>query len=102
MDGNGIEVVEFLAAALPRDDEVRLLEEGEVLGDGLTRHVVSLAQLAQGLPVPRMEAIQQSTPDRIGKRPEDCVHAHGRNMQLNDCIFKSRIQSRSSSNGIAD
>jgi hypothetical protein len=43
---------------------------------GLARHVVPFAMLAQHLPVPRLEAVQQLPPDRISKRPENRIHAH--------------------------
>lgn len=42
----------------------------------LASHVVLLAKLAQGLPVPGTEPIQQLTPYRIGERAEDAVEAH--------------------------
>ena len=73
------------------DDEVRRFEQGEVLGDRLARHVEALGELARGLSVQPMEAIQQQPPDRIRQRPKDRVHAHGGNMQPFGCLFKRKF-----------
>jgi hypothetical protein len=58
-----------------------------MLGHRLSRHVMSLAKLAQGLPVPRMEAVEKRSADWVGQRLEHCIHAHGQsNRQLFGCL----------------
>jgi hypothetical protein len=61
-----------------------------MLGDGLARHIAAGAKLAESLPVPGMEAVQQFAPRGIGKRLEDRIHAHETNMQPFGCIFKPK------------
>src|SRR5215472_6722403 len=50
VDGNRIEVVELLASAPDRGDEIRSLEDQEMFGDRLSGHVHLFAEFAQGLP----------------------------------------------------
>src|SRR5262249_53436757 len=60
-----------------------------MFGDGLPRHVHLLAKLAQDLSVPRVKAVEKLPTAWIGKRPENRVHAHGPNMQLNGCMSRA-------------
>src|SRR5258708_40123829 len=67
VDRHGINEVELLSAeALPRN-EVRFLEDRQVLGDGLAGHVQPLAQLAERLSVLAMQPIQQLSAAWIGQ-----------------------------------
>jgi hypothetical protein len=72
----GVQKVQFFPAVLAGRDEVCVLKNREMLGDGLTRHVVSFAKLAESLSVPLVQAVEQPTPYRVSKRFEDVVDAH--------------------------
>src|SRR6185312_2349926 len=74
VDGRRVQVVQLLPAAAERRDEVRGLEHGEVLADGLPGHVELRAELAQGLAVAGVQAVQQPPAAGIGERPERVVH----------------------------
>jgi hypothetical protein len=65
--------VQLLPAAADRRDQAGRLQQGEVLADGLARHVEAGAQLAQGLAVAGVQAVEQPAPARIGQRPEHVV-----------------------------
>jgi hypothetical protein len=78
----------FMPAPL-RDDELCLFENGKMLRHRLPRHVEAFAQLAQGLFIPGMDAVQQLPPDRIGQNAEHRNHTHAANMQLMGCLFQS-------------
>ena len=65
----------MLLAAVPSGrHEVRRLEHGEVLADGLPGHGEAGAELAERLPVAAVEAVEQRPPARVGQGPEDVVH----------------------------
>src|SRR6266536_2009092 len=76
VDGNGIEVVQLLAPAPECRHEIRFLQNSEMFGYRLAGHAVPFAKLGQCLPVAGTQAVQQLPPDRIGKRPENRIHAH--------------------------
>jgi len=84
MDRHGIEVVKLLAAAFDRRDQIRLLENGQVLAHCLPRHGKALAQLTKRLSIVGAQAIQQLPSARIGQRSEYSIH--GDNMQPFGCI----------------
>src|SRR5262245_16838701 len=89
VDRHRIEIVQLLAAAPDGRDEVRALENGEMLAHGLPRHRRSglgepLAKLVQGLAVPRVEPIEKFPAAAVGQRPEHLVH--GDNMQPFGCL----------------
>src|SRR5262245_9947573 len=89
VDRHRIEIVQLLAAAPDGRDEVRALENGEMLAHGLPRHRRSglgepFAKLVQGLAVPRMEPIEKLPAAAVGQRPEHFVH--GDNMQPFGCL----------------
>ncbi len=70
-----------LFAASPLDgDEVRGFEQCQVLRDALPRHVEVVAELAQRLPVARMQSVEELAAPGIGERFEETVicvaHAH--------------------------
>src|SRR6266542_6794675 len=91
VDGDGIEVVQLLAPAPECRHEIRFLQDSEMLSDRLAGHVAAFAKLGQCLPVAGTQAVQQLPPDRIGKRPENRVHAHGHNMQPFSCLFNRKM-----------
>src|SRR5438309_2634155 len=90
VEGHGIEVVQLLAAAPDRDHEVGVLEQRQMLGHCLTRHVQVLAQLAQGLAVVAVQPIQELPTAWISQCPEDLVRVHARyNRQPTGCLSRS-------------
>jgi hypothetical protein len=72
-----VEVVQLLPAPADRGDEVGRLQQAQVLGRRLPRHVERLAQLPEGLPVAFAQPVQQRPPRRIGQRLEHRVIASG-------------------------
>jgi hypothetical protein len=74
LQGNGVEIVKLFPAAPNVDDKVRLVQQPEMLGHGLPRHIKMLAEIAQGLPVVLVEFIEQSAPAGISERLEDFIH----------------------------
>jgi hypothetical protein len=74
VDGRGIEVVQLLPPPAHGRDDAGRLEHREVLADRLPGHVEAGAQLAQGLPVAGVQAVEEASATRIGERPEHCVH----------------------------
>src|SRR3569833_770152 len=81
MDRHRIEVVQLLAAALDGRDQIRLLQDGEVLADRLPRHGEARAELTQGLAVFRTEPVKQFPATGIRECPERRIHGvglHGR------------------------
>src|SRR5262245_24517719 len=73
-DGRGVEVMELLAAAADGGDQVGRFQDGEVLAHRLPGHVQSGAELAEGLAVARVEAVEELPATRVGQRLEDLVH----------------------------
>jgi hypothetical protein len=61
-----IEEMQLLAPAPGGGDKVRLLEENQVLGHRLPRHVQMLTQFRQGLSVVRVQLIQQLAAAGVG------------------------------------
>src|SRR5262252_7430828 len=74
VDGHGVQEVELLATAPRRADEVRLLEQREVLRDRLPGHVHPLAELAQREPARLEQAIEKLSPAGIRERFEHRIH----------------------------
>ena len=58
MERDGIEIVQLLAPAANRRDEVGGFELGEVLGHGLAGHVQVIAKLGERLPVAVVERVE--------------------------------------------
>jgi hypothetical protein len=73
VNGDGIEEVELVASAAAGGDEVCLLEDAEMLCDGLTGHVNSFAELAEGLSVAGEEPVEEQAAAGICEGPEDEV-----------------------------
>jgi hypothetical protein len=87
VDGNWVEVVQFVAPAPDDCDEIRLFEQNEMLGDRLPRHAETLRKFAKGLSGTGVETVEQETPAGIGQGLEDGVFIHRENfMQLYGCL----------------
>ena len=54
-----------IAASIARLDEVGLLQDHEMLGYRLARHVHLLAELVQGLPIASMKSVEKPPPGRV-------------------------------------
>ena len=80
--------MKLLSPAPRRGDQTCVFENREMFRNGLPRHVHVFAKLAQGLSIPRMEAVEELSTTWIGERPEDRVHAHKMNMQLYGCMSR--------------
>ena len=90
-----VEVVQFLPAPADGGDEVGRLQQAQVLGRRLPRHVERLAQLPEGLPVAFAQPVQQRPPRRIGQRLEHRVILdHPDTMQVFTCICQAIIVCR--------
>src|ERR1700760_1760307 len=90
MDRHRVEIVQLLAAVLVGRDEVGLLENDEVLGHGLTRHVEAVAQLVQRLSVLVMKPVEQGPPRGIRQCFEDFLHGSD-NRQPNGCMSSADV-----------
>jgi len=66
--------MQLLASAPHGGDEVRLFQNDEMLGHGLTRHVEQLAQLPERLPIVLAQSVEQFSTARIGQRFEHVIH----------------------------
>jgi hypothetical protein len=86
VDGDRVQVVELLASAPHDDDEVRRLQDVEVLRDRLTRDVLVGAEFAERLAVARVQAVEQRAAARVGKGTEDGVQVHQVIMQRTGCM----------------
>jgi len=76
----GVEMVELVAALAAGAHEAGLLEDGEVLGDGLARGTQAVpvdqsrAEREQGLAVGVGELVEQGPPRRVGECAEHVAH----------------------------
>jgi len=91
MDGHGIDEVQLFAALPFGDDDVRILQNGEMLGHRLPRHRQSLTQFTQGLSVLVVQPVQKLTAARVCQRPKHRIHAHKRNMQPFGCMSRAEL-----------
>src|SRR5258708_810505 len=86
-DRNGIDEVQlFSAIPLPRD-EIRLLENRQMLGDCLACHVQPAAKIAEGLAILPVQPIQQPPAARVCQSAKHGVLIHVRHMELFSCLF---------------
>ena len=78
VDRHRAKIVQLLASSPNNDDKVRVFEQKQVFGHGLTRHIEMLTKLSQRLAIVLMEHVQQAPPARIRKRLENlvCVSNH--------------------------
>jgi hypothetical protein len=76
-----VEVVQLLAPAPDRADQVGGLQHGQVPGGRLARHADVSDQLAQGLAVALVQPVEQVSPGEIAQRPEHVVHLSGHDAQ---------------------
>src|SRR5262249_13406678 len=73
---DGVDEMQLLAAAPHGGDEVGRLQDADVLGGGLPGHVEVGRELAQRLPVPLAQEIQQLPAARGAERLEHLVSTH--------------------------
>ena len=71
LNRHGIQVMEFPSSMPDDNDELRLLQQCQVFGDRLTRHVQVLAQFVQRQATLLMKPVKQISAARIGKRFEN-------------------------------
>lgn len=69
----------FTAFPLPRH-EIRVFQNGEMLGDSLPGHVQALTELAQRLSIPMMQPVQQLPAADVRQRAKNGVVVHAGNM----------------------
>src|SRR5688500_13188031 len=69
-DGHGVEEVELHAPPPARDHEARFFEHLEMLHHAEARHLELPLELAQRLPVPLVQQIEQEASRRIAQRLE--------------------------------
>jgi hypothetical protein len=98
VDRGRIEVVKPFASAPDDGHEAGPLQDVEMLGGRLARHVQAVAQLAQRLAVVLAQTVEQPPPGGIGQRFEDLVHrcrfvAHTPIMQVFTCIMPAVVRS---------
>jgi hypothetical protein len=74
-DGDGVEVVELLAAGAARGDQPCSFQHMEVLHDTEPCHPETLDQLGERLAIALKEPVEESPAGVIGERPEDLFHA---------------------------
>jgi len=73
LNGHGIEVVTFFAAVPDDHDEFRLLQDRQVLGYRLPRHVEVFTQFIQRQAIVLAKPVQQIPAAGIGKRVENKI-----------------------------
>jgi len=66
--------MQLFAAAPNRDHQVCVFEQSKVLTDGLPPHCKACAKAAEGLPVFRVQSVEENPARRVCERPKDLVH----------------------------
>src|ERR1035438_6001653 len=69
-----IEVMQLLSPAPDDGDQIRRLQQQEMLRDRLPRHVEVRAQFAERLPVALVQLIEQLTAALVRQGFEHCIH----------------------------
>jgi hypothetical protein len=77
VDRHRIDEVKLLAALPLRRNQIRLLENGEMLGDSLPRHGETVAQFEERLPVPPVQTVEQLPSASIGQSTKHRIFIHG-------------------------
>jgi Protein kinase domain len=72
-DWNGVEEVLLGSTNATGDDQVRVLEDAQVLHHTKTSHAQVRLELRQRLPIAHEQAVEQGSPRGIGERPKDRV-----------------------------
>jgi hypothetical protein len=80
MDGNGIQVMFFVASALQGRDQVRPFQDAEVLAHRLASHFQARAEFAQALAVFRKQPVQKPAPFAMSQRFEDGIGIHAQEL----------------------
>jgi hypothetical protein len=78
LEGDRVEVVQFLAAPPDGDDKVGLLEEGEMFGDGLACYGEVLGEFAQGLAIVHVKLVEQLSPVGVSQGFKNLIHLSAR------------------------
>jgi hypothetical protein len=78
--------MQFRAPLLPRDHEICLFQDSQMLRHRLAGHVEAFAHIVQALSVPGAEPIQQPPAAFVRQSAEHGIHAHKRNMQPHGCM----------------
>lgn len=86
LNGHGIQVVTFLAAVPDDHDEFRLLQDRQVLGYRLPRHVEVLAEFIQRQAIVLAKPVQQISAAGIGKRVENVENKIQRKQLCNHVV----------------
>jgi len=81
MQGNGVEVVELFPAVPDDRNEVRILEQLQMLGHGLPRHVHVLAECRDRLAVLAMQLVEKAPAGRVGQCLEYLVDVRASRFQ---------------------
>src|SRR5262249_23694329 len=81
VDRHRVDEVQLLPTLTLEGHEVCLLENRQMLGHSLTRHLQPLAQLAQRLAILPVQPVQQLPAARIGQGPKYSVVIHVYNME---------------------
>jgi len=74
VDRHWIEVMQLFAPAPGDGDQIRRLEQPEVFGHRLSRHVKVPAQFPECLPVVPVQLIEQLSPAFVRQGFEHCIH----------------------------
>src|SRR5262245_57907622 len=85
--------MQLLSATPDRAHQIGRLQDPDVLRSRLPRHVQVLAELAQRLPVPLVQQVEQLSACRVAQRLENLVSVHplrsvreGNYMQVTTCM----------------
>jgi len=94
VNGDGVEEVELVASATAGGDEVGLLKNAEMFGDGLTGHVEPAAKIGESLPVLGKETVEEQAAAGICEGPEDEISVvHEENIrQPFGCMSREEIR----------
>ena len=76
VDRHRIEIMQLLAPAPDRGDQVRRLQQQEMLRHRLPCYVQVCAQFAERLAVALMQLVQQLPAAPVTQRFEHCIHLH--------------------------
>src|SRR5262245_19533335 len=71
-----VDEMQLLPATPDRAHQISRLEDPDVLGGRLPRHVQVLAELAQRLPVPLAQQVEEPSTRRVTQRLENLVSVH--------------------------
>jgi hypothetical protein len=91
VDRHRIEVMQLLAPAPDDSDQIRRLQQQEMFGDRLPRHVEVRAQFAERLPVVFVQLVEQRAPAFVRQGFEYCIHLRDI-MQPKGCMSSGELE----------